>query len=654
MSLIVPSPSPSSHPSSPLCRRRASIDSASHPLLRPSHHNPDLPSHARRLSRRSASPRNSDEAVAPTPLHLASLPQTLPSIMPSSDMMAAAETLASVASAGPSTPPTSSFVISIATQELHRLVFSQHLGAKEANASRQRMRGLSRKEGAMPPLARRSRLPELPRLGQAVSLPRRRPRASSACSPLRSLRSAKRKCQNHSLQKGQTSPQHASPSTTLTMPPPAPNQPSAKSPPRTPNRPSQRKRMLHTNPLRLPPPGRRLIVFCPAKHKAKAVFRSFANPTNLAAPLPVPITNTPMQPTTSASSSSNIMASPSRTSHPNIARMHSSSSSRRRSETISTQNDFFDRDFASSAGPSTSSAMAYQKQRFDHPSMVRGAHRPVCTIPRCFLLWPSRRGRRCARCQPSLGRTFRLPPAPVSERRQRLFQSIRPLRHHVCSAQASSSAIRRPAHIAPQALGTRLTVSQTSKSTHRPHVARVLRPPLRFRFSAQVRGSRPTARGSQHALQRVWLSRSRCLRRASRRHREVAAQRCQPPWRRARRVCGPRDPRRPAAAKDRSALLPMVWHHCQHARLPKDQGRRPPGLGGARHRRARSGARGQPSLGQSAQLWLHHSRRRRQHRRYARQTLGRQRALPASSAHCEPWRAPLREQGLVLGHPRAL
>lgn len=108
-----------------------------------------------------------------------------------------------------------------------------------------------------------------------------------------------------------------------------------------------------------------------AKHKAKAVFRSFANPTNLAAPLPVPITNTPLQPTTSASSSSNIMASPSRTSHPNIARMHSSSSSRRRSETISTQNDFFDRDFASSAGPSTSSAMAHQKQRFDHPSMVR-------------------------------------------------------------------------------------------------------------------------------------------------------------------------------------------------------------------------------------------------------------------------------------------
>lgn len=101
------------------------------------------------------------------------------------------------------------------------------------------------------------------------------------------------------------------------------------------------------------------------KQKAKPVFRSFANPTNLAAPLPVPVTPTPIKMSTSTSSSS-IMASPPKASHAQISTMPSSSASRRRSETASTHAESFDRDFASS-GPS---AHAYQKHRFSHPTIT--------------------------------------------------------------------------------------------------------------------------------------------------------------------------------------------------------------------------------------------------------------------------------------------
>ncbi|TKY90371.1 hypothetical protein EX895_000369 [Sporisorium graminicola] len=87
------------------------------------------------------------------------------------------------------------------------------------------------------------------------------------------------------------------------------------------------------------------VALSSGKPKAKAVFRSFANPTNLAAPLPVPVTPTSMK-----NSTSSTMASPPpppKRSHASFARMPSSSSqaSRRRSDTTSTHNDAFDTDF---------------------------------------------------------------------------------------------------------------------------------------------------------------------------------------------------------------------------------------------------------------------------------------------------------------------
>ncbi|KAJ1018101.1 hypothetical protein NDA16_004968 [Ustilago loliicola] len=102
------------------------------------------------------------------------------------------------------------------------------------------------------------------------------------------------------------------------------------------------------------------------KQKAKAVFRSFANPTNLAAPLPAPVTPAPMKIPASGSSAS-AMSPPLKSTPAQISRMPSSSSaSRRRSETAPTHAETFDRDFAS-AGPSTH---GYPKQhRFSHSSM---------------------------------------------------------------------------------------------------------------------------------------------------------------------------------------------------------------------------------------------------------------------------------------------
>ncbi|SJX65408.1 uncharacterized protein SRS1_15679 [Sporisorium reilianum f. sp. reilianum] len=93
------------------------------------------------------------------------------------------------------------------------------------------------------------------------------------------------------------------------------------------------------------------------KPKAKAVFRSFANPTNLAAPLPVPVTPTSMNNSTSASSNMASPPPPPKSANAIFSRIPSSSAeaSRRRSDTASTHNDAFDRDFA------------YQKHRFSHP-----------------------------------------------------------------------------------------------------------------------------------------------------------------------------------------------------------------------------------------------------------------------------------------------
>ncbi|KAJ9475339.1 C6 transcription factor [Pseudozyma hubeiensis] len=96
-----------------------------------------------------------------------------------------------------------------------------------------------------------------------------------------------------------------------------------------------------------------------SKPKAKAVFRSFANPNKLAAPLPIPTTPTFIK---RASSPPSIMASPpSKGAHAHFSRMSSSTSStsRRRSDSASTRDDFFDRD---------SGIPASSKHRFSHPT----------------------------------------------------------------------------------------------------------------------------------------------------------------------------------------------------------------------------------------------------------------------------------------------
>lgn len=112
------------------------------------------------------------------------------------------------------------------------------------------------------------------------------------------------------------------------------------------------------------------------KQKAKAVFRSFANPTNLAAPLPVPVTPTPMNASMSVSFSSN-RGSPPRGAHPQLARKLSSSTSRRRSETASTHTESLDRDFALS-GPL---APGYPRHRFSHQELGDPHIRPLETFP---------------------------------------------------------------------------------------------------------------------------------------------------------------------------------------------------------------------------------------------------------------------------------
>lgn len=110
------------------------------------------------------------------------------------------------------------------------------------------------------------------------------------------------------------------------------------------------------------------------KQKAKAVFRSFANPTNLAAPLPAPVTPAPMKVSASGSSAT-AMSPPLRNTPGQISRMPSSSSAnRRRSETASTHAESYDRDFAS-AGPS---GHAYTKQhRLSHSSMSDAQGAPM-------------------------------------------------------------------------------------------------------------------------------------------------------------------------------------------------------------------------------------------------------------------------------------
>ncbi|KAJ1035916.1 hypothetical protein NDA13_000572 [Ustilago tritici] len=101
------------------------------------------------------------------------------------------------------------------------------------------------------------------------------------------------------------------------------------------------------------------------KQKAKAVFRSFANPTNLAAPLPALVTLAPMKNSTSASSVS-AMSPPLKSTPAQISRMNSSSSaSRRRSETVSTHAEPYERDFTSAGPP----AHGFPKHRYSYSSM---------------------------------------------------------------------------------------------------------------------------------------------------------------------------------------------------------------------------------------------------------------------------------------------
>ncbi|SNX87607.1 uncharacterized protein MEPE_06317 [Melanopsichium pennsylvanicum] len=281
--------------------------------------------------------------------------------MASSAMMAAAETLASVASAGPSTP----------AQELPSCNFNTRSRKSDASASgsepKKRTRPVSACEACRAKKVRCLLSPDAPVCQNCLAsgkqclfrvddlAPALRAARFAHCGPpsANARTIASKKGSKNASRKSHDDAHEASR-------------------PRPPKRKKSEEDGESSETKTEDPVALTVATSSTGKQKAKAVFRSFANPTNLAAPLPVPVTSTPMKISASASSFS-IMDSPLKSPHAQIPRKSSSTTSRRRSDTASTHPESFDRDFSQSGPLATS----YSKHRFSHPTVTDPHGPPV-------------------------------------------------------------------------------------------------------------------------------------------------------------------------------------------------------------------------------------------------------------------------------------